>query len=316
MSILSSASTPQAAARAAQPVRPGRRVRRGRWTGSWSGWLFLVPALVFYALFVLRPMAATVQYSLYDWDGISLATPVGLANYARVLTDPVLLSSVGHSFFLMIFFTALPVTGGLLVAALLQEIRVRGLATAARTTLFLPQIIPGAAAAIAWVWMFSSTGAVNQLLSAVGLEPLTRAWFGDFTWALPAVGVIGLWLNLGFCTILLMSGIGKIDVAVYEAARLDGAGFWRTFRAVTLPGLRQEVGVCVTMTMIAALASFDVVYMSTRGGPGTSTMVPGVMVYQLGFTEGRIGLASALALVLTLLVLSVILPLQRFFRER
>jgi raffinose/stachyose/melibiose transport system permease protein len=316
MSTLSSASTPQVAARAAQSVRPGRRVHRGRWTGSWSGWLFLVPALVFYALFVLRPMAATVQYSFYDWDGISLATPVGLANYARVLTDPVLLSSVGHSFFLMIFFTALPVTGGLLVAALLQEIRVRGLATAARTTLFLPQIIPGAAAAIAWVWMFSSTGAVNQLLSAVGLESLTRAWFGDFTWALPAVGVIGLWLNLGFCTILLMSGIGKIDVAVYEAARLDGAGFWRTFRAVTLPGLRQEVGVCVTMTMIAALASFDVVYMSTRGGPGTSTMVPGVMVYQLGFTEGRIGLASALALVLTLLVLSVILPLQRFFRER
>lgn len=316
MSTLSSAPTPQAASWAAQPARPGRRVRRGRWTGSWSGWLFLVPALVFYALFVLRPMAATVQYSFYDWDGISLATPVGLANYARVLTDPVLLSSVGHSFFLMIFFTALPVTGGLLVAALLQEIRVRGLATAARTTLFLPQIIPGAAAAIAWVWMFSSTGAVNQLLSAVGLESLTRAWFGDFTWALPAVGVIGLWLNLGFCTILLMSGIGKVDVAVYEAARLDGAGFWRTFRAVTLPGLRQEIGVCVTMTMIAALASFDVVYMSTRGGPGTSTMVPGVMVYQLGFTEGRIGLASALALVLTLLVLSVILPLQRFFRER
>lgn len=316
MSTLSSAPVPEAAARTAQDARPGRRARRGRRAGGWTGWLFLVPALVFYAVFVLRPLFATVQYSFYDWDGISLAAPVGLENYTRVLTDPVLRASVGHAFFLMIFFTVLPVIGGLLVAALLQEIRVRGLATVARTTLFLPQIIPGAAAAIAWVWMFSSTGAVNQLLSAIGLESITRAWLGDFTWALPSVGVIGMWLNLGFCTILLMSGIGKIDASIYEAARLDGAGFWRSFRAVTLPGLRQEIGVCITMTMIAALASFDVVYMSTRGGPGTATMVPGVQVYQLGFTESRIGLASALAIVLTILVFVVILPLQRFFRER
>ena len=85
--------------------------------------------------------------------------------------------------------------------------------------------------------------------------------------------------------------------------------------AVTLPGLRQEIGVCVTVTLIAALASFDVVFMSTQGGPGTSTMVPGVLIYQLGFTESRIGLASALGIVLTILILAVILPIQRFFRE-
>lgn len=318
-----SSATAAGAARTARAARSGRGPRGGPATrpdrrprGQLTSWLFLVPALALYAVFVLRPLLSTIQYSFYDWDGISLATPVGVDNYLRVLTDPVLLSSVGHSFFLMIQFTVLPVIGGLLVAALLQEIRIRGLATTARTMLFLPQIIPGAAAAIAWVWMFSSTGAVNQLLSAIGLESWTRAWLGDFTWALPAVGTIGMWLNLGFCTILLMAGIGKIDVAIYEAARLDGAGFWRTFRAVTLPGLRQEIGVAITMTVIAALSSFDVVYMSTRGGPGTSTMVPGVLVYQLGFTESRVGLASALAIVLTLLVFAVILPLQRFFREQ
>ena len=130
------------------------------------------------------------------------------------------------------------------------------------------------------------------------------------------MGVIGTWLGLGFCTILLISGIGKIDVSIYEAARLDGAGFFETFRAVTLPGLRQEIGVCVTVTIISALASFDIVFMSTQGGPGNATMVPGVMIYQLGFTESRIGLASALAVVLTALILVVILPIQRFFREQ
>jgi raffinose/stachyose/melibiose transport system permease protein len=268
-----------------------------------------------YGVFVLRPMLTTVQYSFYDWDGITPSTWVGLANYERVLSDPQLLSSIWHAFFLIIFFTVLPVIGGLLVAALLQEIKLRGLATTARTALFLPQIIPGAAAAIAWVWMFSGNGAVNQLLSGIGLDGLTRAWLGDFTWSLPAVGIIGSWLGLGFCTILLIAGIGKIDASIYEAAQLDGAGFLSTFRAVTLPGLRQEIGVCVTVTIIAALASFDIVFMSTQGGPGTSTMVPGVLIYQLGFTEARIGLASALAVVLTALILAVILPLQRFFRE-
>lgn len=289
---------------------PPRRRRR-----SWSGWLFALPALIMYAVFVLRPTLATVQYSFYDWDGITAATPVGIENYRRVLSDPELFSSIGHAFFLIIFFTLIPVTGGLLIASLLQDLKVKGLQTTARTALFLPQIIPGAAAAIAWVWMLSGDGAVNQLLRAVGLDSWTRAWLGDFSWALPSVGVIGTWLGLGFCTILLISGIGKIDPSVYEAARLDGAGFFSTFRAVTLPALKNEIGVCVTVTVIAALASFDIVLMSTQGGPGNATMVPGVLVYQLGFTESRIGLASALGVILTLLILVVILPLQRLFRE-
>ena len=269
-----------------------------------------------YAVFVLRPLAASIQYSFYDWDGITVATFVGLENYVQVFTDPQLLSSIWHAFFLIIFFTVIPVTVALLVAGLIRELRSKGLGKLAQTLLFIPYVIPAAAAAIAWSWMYATTGAVNQLLSFVGLESVTRAWFGDFTWALPAVGLIGTWINLGFCTILLMSGIGKIDTSLYEAAKLDGAGFLQTFRAITLPGLRQEIGVCVTITIIAALASFDIVFMATQGGPGYATMVPGVQVYQLGFTESRIGLASALALVLSVLVLAVILPLQRLFREK
>lgn len=300
-------ATSRVAPRTARPA--GRRPRR-----SWAGWLFVLPAAAFYVVFVLRPLLATAQYSFYDWDGVSQALPVGLDNYRRVLTDPQLLSSIWHALFLIVFFTIIPVIGGLIVAALIQDLRSRGLGTLARTVLFLPQIIPGAAAAVAWTWMFSGTGTVNQALSAIGLDGLTRGWLGDFTWALPAVGIIGTWINLGFCMLLLMSGIGKIDPSIYEAARLDGAGFWRTFRAVTVPGLRGEIGVCVTMTIISALASFDIVFMSTQGGPGYATMVPGVLVYQLGFTEQQVGLASALALVLTALILLIVLPLQRLFR--
>ena len=296
------------------PVRTARAPRRRRSLRRWSGWLFVLPALAFYGAFVLKPLATAVQYSFYKWNGITAATFVGFDNYRRVLTDPQLLSGIGHAFFLVLFFTVVPVAGGLLMAALLHELRTKTLGSLVRTLLFLPQIIPGAAAAIAWVWMFSSHGTVNQLLSTIGLGGFSRAWLGDFTWALPAVGVIGTWINLGFCTILLLSGTGKIDTALYEAARLDGAGFFRTFRSVTLPGLRPQIGVCVTVTTISALASFDIVFMSTQGGPGYSTMVPGVLVYQLGFTESQVGLASALALVLTALILAVVLPLQKLFK--
>lgn len=293
--------------------RAGLAKRRKARRSSLVGWLFLAPAFAFYAVFVLYPLAMAIQYSFYDWNGISVATPVGFDNYVRVFTDPKLLTSVGNSFFLIIFFTLLPLAAALLIAALLRELRSKFLGTASRTLLFLPQIIPGAAAALAWTWMFSQDGVVNQALRAVGLGGLARAWLGDFQLALPSVGVIGMWINLGFCVVLLLSGIGKIDGSIYEAARIDGSGFWSTLRAVTLPGLRQEIGVCVTMTVISALASFDVVFMSTQGGPGYSTMVPGVFVYQLGFTESRVGLAAALAMMLTVLVLVVIIPLQRIF---
>ena len=300
---------------AAAEGRRARWVRRYGAKAGWSGWLFALPALVMYAVFALYPILTSIQYSFYDWNGIGRAKWVGFDNYVEVFTDPRLLGSIWHAFFLIIFFTIFPILIGLLVASVVREIRSKVLTATARTIMFLPYIIPGAAAAIAWTWMYTPNGAVNQLLSAIGLESWTRAWLGDFTWALPAVGFIGTWILTGLCTLLLLSGIGKIDATLYEAAALDGAGRWKQFRTVTLPGLKSEIGVCVTITVIAALASFDVVFMSTQGGPGRATMVPGVEVYQLGFTESRIGTASALAIVLALLILVVVIPLQRLFRE-
>jgi len=114
----------------------------------------------------------------------------------------------------------------------------------------------------------------------------------------------------------MLAGIGKIDPSLYEAARLDGAGRIREFFAVTLPGLRQELVVCTTFTMIAALASFDVIQISTQGGPGYQTMVPGVEIYRLTFLQQHVGQASALAVFLAVLVLVVIWPIQRLGREK
>lgn len=302
-----SGSTDVSHRRGTTPRRPGGR-RRGK---VWVGLLFTLPALVPYVLFVLRPLVTSVQYSLYDWNGIGVARFVGLDNYRTVLTSSDELVPLLHAFELIGFFTVIPVVLGLITAALLHGLPDGPLARTARVVLFIPQVIPLVAAALAWSWVYSSDGVLNQMLGAVGLGNQSRAWLGDFTWAFPAVGVIGSWVLLGLCTLLLMTGINKIDLALYDAAEVDGAGPVQKFFAVTLPGLRREIGVCVTVTVIAALASFDVVYVTTQGGPGNQTMVPGLEIFQLAFTQRAVGLASANAIVLMLLVLLVVTPLQR-----
>jgi raffinose/stachyose/melibiose transport system permease protein len=279
------------------------------------GWLFAVPAVLFYAVFVLRPIVLTVQYSFYRWDGIGPSTWVGLANYGKLFTNRTLYGSILHAFELIIFFSLIPVLLGLVIAATIRRIAATRFASVARTVLFLPQVIPLVAAGIMWTWLLSSTGLINQILSGVGLHRLTRAWLGDFTTALPAVGVIGAWVLVGLCTLLLLAGMSKIDISLYEAARIDGAGPIQEFVKITVPSLRQEISVCVTVTVIAALASFDIIYISTQGGPGNSTMVPGLEVFYLAFSQRQVGMASALAVALMVLVLACVLPIQWLTRE-
>ncbi|PPE82028.1 sugar ABC transporter permease [Kaistia algarum] len=269
-----------------------------------------------YTAFVVVPLGMSVFYSLQRWDGIGRLRFVGLKNYLIVLTDPDLIQIIGNAFNLILYFTLIPIALGLAVASVIRGHMSGPFGTITRTVLFLPQVIPLVAAGIAWSWMFASTGLVNQLLTAVGLGSLARGWLGDFTFALPAVGMIGAWVLLGLCTMLLVTGIAKIDASIYEAAELDGAGKWQELIYITIPALRQEIGVCVTVTVIAALASFDIVYIATAGGPGISTMVPGLEIYRLAFAHRQVGLASALAIVLMVLVLVCVLPIQWFARPK
>jgi raffinose/stachyose/melibiose transport system permease protein len=204
---------------------------------------------------------------------------------------------------------------GLVVASVIHRIASGRLGELARTILFLPQIIPLVAAGIIWGWLLALPGLINQSLRSVGLDSVSRAWLGDFDWALPAVGLIGVWVLLGFCTVLLWTGMTKLDPSLYESARIDGASWFTEFIRITVPLIRQEIGVCLTVTVIAALAAFDIVYVTTAGGPGNSTAVPGVQIFILAFTQQRIGLASALAVMLMALVLVVIIPIQRLTRE-
>ena len=278
------------------------------------GWLFVIPALVMYTIFVLVPLLMSIRYSFVRWNGIGPMTWVGLDNYITVLEDPDLLGTVFNAFRLVVFFSFIPVTLGLIVASVMHRVTTGRLGEIARTILFLPQVIPLVAAGIIWGWLLALPGLINEVLRGIGLDTIARAWLGDFDWALPSVGLIGIWVLLGFCTVLLWTGMTKLDPALFEAARIDGASWFTEFTKVTVPLLRNEIGVCLTVTVINALAAFDIVYVTTAGGPGNATAVPGIQIYILAFTELRIGLASALAVILMGLVLVVVLPIQRLNR--
>ena len=279
------------------------------------GWLFVLPALVMYAVFVLQPLVLTVKYSFYKWNGVSPAIWVGLKNYTTIFQVPDLIGTVYNAFLLVVWFSFIPVGLGLIVASVIHRVAPGRFGAISRTVLFLPQVIPLVAAGIIWGWLLALPGLINQILKIVGLGVITRAWLGDFHWALPAVGMIGIWVLLGFCTVLLLTGMTKIDPSLYESARLDGASWFREFLAITVPLLRNEIGVCLTVTVIAALAAFDIVYVSTAGGPGNATSVPGIQIYVLAFAQRAVGLASALAVMLMILVVLVIIPIQWLTRE-
>ncbi|WP_371633007.1 sugar ABC transporter permease [Streptomyces sp. NBC_01259] len=300
---------------ATRPVRAAKssssRARRNRL----GPLLYVLPAFLFYGAFVIAPWVHSVWLSFWNWNGVGVATWAGFDNYAAVFSEPALRSALLHAFVFILFYTVIPVGLGLVLAALVASVPWRAMPLI-RTVIFLPQVLPLVAVGVVWKWIYSEDGPLNQLLRAVGLGDFTRAWLGDFSWALPTVGLIGTWVSTGLCFLLLLSGIGKIDPSLYEAASLDGAGRLSQFRHITVPGLRKEIGVACTVTVIAALAGFDVVYVMTGGGPGYSTMVPGVQVYQLVFTAGRVGTACALATVLSVLTCAVMYVLNRLTRER
>jgi len=292
-------------------IFPHGKIRRDTITS----WLFMMPALLIYTVFVLIPIFLSIYYSFFRWNGVGPMTWEGLKNYLAILQSPKILGSIINAFKLIAWFSLIPVGLGLVVASIISRIARGRLGAIGRTVIFLPYIIPLVAAGIIWGWLLSYPGLINEILKVIGLGTLTRAWLGDFTWALSSVGVIGIWVLLGFCTVLMLTGMSKIDPALYESARIDGSTWLTEFIYVTIPLLRQEIVVCLTVTMINALAAFDIVWVTTAGGPGNATSVPGTQIYILGFSQRVVGMASALAVILMVLVLIVILPIQRLSRE-
>jgi raffinose/stachyose/melibiose transport system permease protein len=255
-----------------------------------------------FTLFLLVPLGYAVQLSFFEWDGLGLGTWVGLDNYAAVFTDPELRAPFGHALVLVCFFSLLPVAVGLFLAALMSRSELRG-AGFFRTVIFLPQVVALTVVAVVWRQIYAPEGPLNDALRAVGLGGFARGWLGDPGWVLIAIGLVGTWVATGLCTVLFLAGLSKVGRELYEAARLDGAGPVREFWAISVPAVRGELAVALTLTMVAALRTFDLVYVMTAGGPGDASRVPAYEVYDRAIQEGQVGTGITIALVLTAVIL-------------
>lgn len=283
-------------ARLYPPRRPGPPARRKGRRVPLIGILYVLPAVALYAAMVLVPFGHGAWISLHRWDGVSPMRWVGGGNYLDLLSDELVHKAVLHSLIIILFNVVLPVCLGLALAAVLARTRVWGMSVW-RAVLFLPQAISVVVVGVAWQWLLKADGPVNQLLRAIGLDSLTRVWLGDFTWALPSVGLIGVWLMSGLCMVLFLAGVQMIDTSLYDAASVDGAGPVREFFAVTLPALRKVIAVATVLCLVVSLNNFGLIWVTTQGGPGNQTQVIPTHVYERAFVHGNIGTAAALAVV-------------------
>lgn len=300
------ARTARAAPRGA--ARPRRRY-------DWWGLAFVAPAVIAFAVFALKPILDTAYTSLFKWDGIRVAEWVGFDNYARLFASNVIQNTFWHSLVFIFFYSLLPTAIGLVLAGTMTRIRIRGIAVF-RSVLFVPQILSSVVVAVAWRWIYDLDGPLNAVLRAVGLDWITTAWLGDFDTALVSVGFIGTWVQFGLCMMLFLAGAQRIPTELFEAARIDGANAVREFFTVTVPGVRNELRIALVLTTIFALRNFDIVWNTTAGGPGTSTTVPSVYIYQGAFLTREVGMAAAVAVVLTLIIIVVVSAVQLALRER
>jgi len=267
----------------------------------------VLPALAFYLLFTLLPLLHTVWLSFYEWDGITVGKWIGLANYREILADEEIRSAFVHSIKLILYYSVLAVIIALILILVLQRAKVRGLTTF-RTLIFLPQTVAVVVVAQAFVWIYAPLGPLNTLLEPFGLN---RTWLGEFNTALPALGFVGSWMTFGLAFVLFLAGMQRIPQSLYDAARVDGASVWQEMRVVTLPQLRNELAVVLTLTTITALRSFDLIYNTTSGGPGGETRVPSVLIVLNAFSYGRVGMACAIAVVLTIIIFAVAILITR-----
>jgi len=263
---------------------------------------FLAPSALPLAFFTLYPMARAFWTSLHDWDLLGPMKWVGLSNYVELVTDPDTRASFAHTIYYIAGYFPLVFVGGLLLAlGLNRAMRGRDFL---RGLYFLPVITSWIAVAIVWRWLLNpSVGIVNNALASIGIDG--PGWWTDPAWSMPSIIFASAWKDLGFVMVILLAGLQAIPSDVYEAATIDGVGWWRRLWSVTLPLLTPSIFFVVIISLINGFQVFDQVYAMTGGGPAGSSEVVVQRIYDLTFRYGEAGLASALSWALFIVVLIV-----------
>ncbi|XID91375.1 carbohydrate ABC transporter permease [Paenibacillaceae bacterium WGS1546] len=270
---------------------------------TWVAYTFLIPILLFYTIFLVIPVVFSFVISLTEWGGFDLQsmTYVGLDNYRAILSSgSTFVSPILTNTFVFAFGSvALSFTAAMLVSFLITRLRWQGLW---RSIYFLPAVTTIVAIGNVWFYIYNpSNGVLNEVLTSIGLRPVNFLDNPDI--ALWAVIAVSGWLGVGSAVLLLTAGLKAIPQDFYEAASLDGAGMWRLYYSITLPLLRPTILFVLITSFISGLQSFTLTLVMTRtGGPGNSTNVGALEMYNQAFSFGNWGTASAMAFVLFVVI--------------
>ncbi|PZG01790.1 carbohydrate ABC transporter permease [Micromonospora deserti] len=301
---MTSPVTAPAATVSASPRPPSPKRRAGP-SGPYL--VYLVPGLVLFVGVILLPFLMNLGISFTRWHGVGTPEWTGLDNYDRLFSDTTFWASFRNNLAVILAMAIIPTMIGLVLgAALFDYVAKRfgaGTASGLRASYYLPQVLPIPVAGIVWGWFLNpSYGALNASLEKLGLGGLAQDWLGDPSFALSSVMVVMVWIQIGFPVVIFMSGLQRVDPALYEAAEIDGASWWRRFWHVTIPQIRPEIYVVLLWTTIASLKVFAHIYVLTKGGPGGATNVPAYYSYQNFFEKTQVGYGAAIATALTVVI--------------
>ena len=284
-----------------KPVRDGRS-RRRKVTYALTVLAFLLPSAIPLAMFTLGPMIAAAWISLNEWNLLTPMAFVGVQNYVDLFAEPATANVFLHTVYYIAGYLPLVYLGGLALAlALNTALKGRSFL---RGIYFLPVVTSWIVVALVWRWLLNpSTGIVNVTLGFFGIDG--PGWWTDPVWAMPSIILASAWKDLGFVMVILLAGLQAIDPDMYDAARVDGAGWWRKLWSITLPLLSPSTFFVFVISLINGFQVFDQVYAMTGGGPGGATQVVVQQIYDLTFRYGRAGEASALSWMLFAVILAV-----------
>jgi raffinose/stachyose/melibiose transport system permease protein len=289
----------------------GRR-RPGTWL---TIALFLAPALAVYALLVLFPIVQAVYFSAFKWNGLQPLTDfVGLANYQRALGDPVFRSAITHNAVVVLLSLTIQIPFALWLALILNG-RFRG-RSLFRLIFFAPYVISEAITGVVFQLMLVPEGLADRALAGLGLGFLIQPWLADPSIVLLTLFVIISWKYFGFHMILLLAGLQGIPRELEEAAAIDGASRWQVIRRITLPLLGPTIRVSVFLSMIGALQLFDLIWVTTKGGPVNASNTMATYMIDWGFRRQQLGYGSAAAVILFVVALVLALAYQRLVMRR
>jgi multiple sugar transport system permease protein len=269
--------------------------------------IFVTPNLVMYSLFILIPSAAGVLLSFCEWNILGPISWVGLDNYKRLFDDELLIPAFVRTFKFVALGVLPTVFGGFLVAVLLNW-KVKGIGVF-RAMFFLPLTISSAVAGIAWSSIFNpEAGWINRILAMVGITG--PEWLSSFTWALPSVTIIVIWLSLPLVIILYLAGLQRISPEIMEAAALDGANVWQRLWQIIFPCVSATTTLVVAIEILAFLsAPFEISLLMVQGGPLDSTTSLAYYAYKVAFEQFEIGYSAALVMLQFFVLMSIVVPI-------